>query len=334
MLHGHGDDTYKYDEIRINFSSNIYNHFDHTSLFKHLTRRMHDVRSYPEPTPSTLERQIALFCNIPANCVMATNGATEAIYLIAQTFRDAHSTILQPTFAEYADACSMHSHRITAQPHNHITAQPHDLIWLCNPNNPTGEVTPKAVIIEALHSNPDTFFILDASYAAYTTEPLISPAEGIQYPNLIMLHSMTKDYGIPGLRLGYITCHADTLTKIATNRMPWSVSQMAIDAGLYLLQHSHAFQIDAYTLNRERKRIATELQNIGIHVYPSQSNILLCRHPWIESATLKERLATEHGILIRDASNFHGLDTHHFRIAVQTPEENDILLNILTHTTV
>ena len=345
MLSGHGDDIYKYKDIRINFSSNVYNHFCHDGLYAHLASRMDCIRNYPPPTPSELEKEIASLHDISPDEVIVTNGATEAIYLIAQAFSEYTSQILQPTFTEYEDACRLFKHEIVAPPipprgeHldsiNCILKTPHSggqggpLFWLCNPNNPTGQVIPKPILESAIASHPDTIFIIDESYAPFTMQPLVSTSmSGAQ--NVLLLHSMTKEFAIPGLRLGYITGSAALLSRVRKCRMPWAVNQLAIEAGHYLLAHKSDYALDLPALMAERERMARELSAIdGITVYPSNTHILLCRIEGTTAAQLKDYLANNYGILIRDASNFRGLDEHYFRIAVQTPEEDNQLLNIL-----
>lgn len=333
MLNGHGDDTYKYKDIKVNFSSNVYNHFDHSALFAYLGERLSHVVNYPEPTPVTLEKALACSHGLMASQVMVTNGATEAIYLIAQAYRGSSSYIMQPTFAEYADACRLHAHTV----HGCGTllggadACSGSLFWFCNPNNPTGEVLPKAAIMSMIEKHPDVVFVIDASYAPFTAEALPTAAELAAYDNVLMLHSMTKEYAIPGLRLGYITGNESLLKKIGACRMPWSVNQLAQDAGLYLLSHKDDYQLDVPRLMSERKRVAEALQAIGgIEVHGSGTHILLCRVVHGTASKLKELLAEHYGLLIRDASNFEGLSQAHFRIAIQTPAENDMLLHALS----
>ena len=112
--------------------------------------------------------------------------------------------------------------------------------------------------------------------------------------------------------------------------MPWSVNGLAGEAGLYLLAHSEDYRLPLEMLLHERKRVGEALQASGIcDVLPSDTHILLCRLRSGNAAELKERLIRQHGILIRDASNFEGLDSRYFRIAVQTPAENDELINCL-----
>lgn len=344
MLNGHGDDTYKYKDIRINFSSNVYNHFCHDGLYAHLVSRMDCIRNYPQPTPSDLEKEIATLHNLSPENVIVTNGATEAIYLIAQAFAQASSLILQPTFTEYEDACKQYKHEIAAPPipprGEHLdsiscilNSPPSGgrgglLLWLCNPNNPTGQVIPKDILESAIASHTNIIFVIDESYAPFTKEPLIGCKN--QFPNVILLHSMTKEFAIPGLRIGYITGPASLLLKIRECRMPWAVNQLAIEAAHYLLTHKSDYLLDLDALMKERERMARELSAIdGITVYPSDTHILLCRIEGSTASQLKDFLANNHGILIRDASNFQGLDEHYFRIAVQTRDENDELVKTL-----
>ena len=111
MIDGHGDDFYKFNcPITANFSSNVYGRVDLSRLQAHLCECIGEIGSYPEPEPYTLEACIASRHHLPSGTVCVTNGATEAIYLIAQTFRGTNTAILQPTFSEYADACHMHGH--------------------------------------------------------------------------------------------------------------------------------------------------------------------------------------------------------------------------------
>lgn len=113
--------------------------------------------------------------------------------------------------------------------------------------------------------------------------------------------------------------------------MPWSVNQLAQDAGLYLLSHKDDYRLDVPLLMSERKRVADALQAIGgIEVHGSDTHILLCRIVHGTASQLKDLLAERHGLLIRDASNFEGLSQAHFRIAIQTPAENDMLLHALS----
>ncbi len=326
MIEGHGDDAYKYKAIKINFSSNVYNHVDHSGLYQYLSRQMESIRTYPEPEPYSLEKVLAERFRLSSEEVCVTNGATEAIYLIAQTFRNQTSAILMPTFSEYADACRLHGHKVVPIYNLNRLPDRGKLIWLCNPNNPTGEVREKEALTACIKQNRQRIFIIDQSYEFFTQKALLTAREAAEFPNVILLHSMTKRFAVPGLRLGYITACKELLHEIRTQRMPWSVNQLAIEAGHYLLSSSQC-DIDISLLLKEKERLAQSLLSIGgMEIWPSDTHYMLVQLRMGKAAALKEYLATQQGILIRDASNFEGLNEHFFRIATQTPEENDKLV--------
>lgn len=324
MIEGHGDDTYRYTDIKIDFSSNICVHDSHHALMTHLATHPELIDHYPEPEAWSLEAMIAERHSIHPEQVIVTNGATEAIYLIAQTFRR-QSVIPVPTFSEYADACNMYprtSAIIDIEPDEKRNSK---MLWLCNPNNPTGEVYDQLYIDRMMAEYG--LVILDHSYEDYTDKHIMSPRLGCHTAYSVQIHSMTKTYGVPGLRLGYITGHESLTSQIRRHMHPWSVSSLAIEAGKFLLQH------DELICKPDLKE-ARRLQNIleqtgGIIVTPSDTNFCLCKILHHSAAELKEYLAKEHHILIRDASNFKGLTANHFRIASQTPEENDALVNAI-----
>lgn len=136
------------------------------------------------------------------------------------------------------------------------------MIWLCNPNNPTGELREKEVLTACIKQNPQRIFIMDQSYEFFTQKALLTAKEAAEFPNVILLHSMTKRFAVPGLRLGYITACKELLHEIRTQRMPWSVNQLAIEAGHYLLSSSQ-YDIDISLLLREKERLVQSLLSIG-----------------------------------------------------------------------
>lgn len=337
MIEGHGDDSYKYSRpITANFSSNVYSKVDLSDLKAHLCARIEGIGNYPEPEPYTLEARLAHRHRLPADAVCVTNGATEAIYLIAQTFRGTNTAILQPTFSEYADACRIHGHRVTSlyqlptEKDGFLLPQEVRMLWLCNPNNPTGMVVDKAYLTELINRNSQVCFVLDQSYEYFTLRPLFTPAQAAEFPNVLLLHSMTKRYAVPGLRLGYITADGGLLKRLRTHRMPWSVNQLAIEAGLHLLEHDVPNPLDVPAYLQETARLRTALESLGgLEVWATETHFMLIRLRFGKASALKEYLAAEHGILIRDASNFDGLDEHFFRIATQTSEENNRLVEAI-----
>ena len=332
MIEGHGDDLYKYGKkIVSNFSSNVYNRIDHSGLYQRLNERLSTICSYPEPMPYSLESEIARRYSLTPRQVCVTNGATEAIYLIAQVFQGRISAVLGPTFSEYADACRVHRHKV--KPFYSLDALPEDaeLVWICNPNNPTGEVRNKEDLKALVDSHPDKLFIFDQSYEYFTLKSLLGIKEAASFPNVILLHSMTKQYAIPGLRVGYFTASEGLTDDVRCRRMPWSVNSLAIEAAKYLLEEGDGISADIPQLLAERERLPNLLLATGmLEIWPTDTHYMLIKLRMGKAATLKDFLAVNHGILIRDASNFEGLDERFFRIATQTPEENDKLVKAIS----
>lgn len=281
--------------------------------------------------PYSLESEIARRYSLTPRQVCVTNGATEAIYLIAQVFQGRISAVLGPTFSEYADACRVHRHKV--KPFYSLDALPEDaeLVWICNPNNPTGEVRNKEDLKALVDSHPDKLFIFDQSYEYFTLKSLLGIKEAASFPNVILLHSMTKQYAIPGLRVGYFTASEGLTDDVRCRRMPWSVNSLAIEAAKYLLEEGDGISADIPQLLAERERLTNLLLATGmLEIWPTDTHYMLIKLRMGKAAALKDFVAVNHGILIRDASNFEGLDERFFRIATQTPEENDKLVKAIS----
>lgn len=327
MINGHGDDIHKYeDKILINFSSNIYVKQDMTALHDFLCSRLRKVHSYPEPDACSLNTLLAEKYQIASENIQVTNGATEAIYLLAQAYQNSHSTIVIPTFSEYEDACRVNKHQLRYYRGLKDIDDDINLVWLCNPNNPDGRIYDIDYLKQMIENHPDILFVIDQSYASFSNYPTLSIREATSYTNVVLIHSMTKQYAIPGLRLGYITAHCAVIEKVKRFSMPWSVNTLAIEGGKYLINNdSEHINVEDYLY--ESIRLQAELDKvIGLEVIPSPMHYFLCKLENRKASELKQWLIEKYGILIRDASNFRGLDEHYFRIATQSADENERLI--------
>lgn len=332
MTYGHGDDKYRYgDRVKMNFSSNIYQRADLTELKDYLATRLDAIGNYPEPEPKALEALIAEKLEISADMVMVTNGANEAIYLIAQLYRHWASVIPQPTYNEYADACRMFGHTISYDRNDELNILPEDRIyWLCNPDNPTGNVLLKSLITHIIRKHPRYLYVIDQSYADYTLQPMLEMKEMLDCYNVMILQSLSKKYCVPGLRLGYLTASPIIIDRLRDIRQPWTVNALAIEAGKWLIENDPKMLPDLKEYLDEAQRVKQELSEIeGLMVMDTQTHYMLVNIDWATSLELKNWLIEKYGILIRDASNFHSLDDHCFRVAAQTPEENDALISAI-----
>lgn len=315
----------------MNFSSNIYQRADLTELKDYLATRLDAIGNYPEPEPRALEALIAEKLEIPADMVMVTNGANEAIYLIAQLYRHWASVIPQPTYNEYADACRMFGHTISYDRNDELNILPEDRIyWLCNPDNPTGNVLLKSLITHIIRKHPRYLYVIDQSYADYTLQPMLEMKEMLDCYNVMILQSLSKKYCVPGLRLGYLTASPIIIDRLRDIRQPWTVNALAIEAGKWLIENDPKVLPDLKEYLDEAQRVKQKLSEIeGLMVMDTQTHYMLVNIDWATSLELKNWLIEKHGILIRDASNFHSLDDHCFRVAAQTPEENDALISAI-----
>lgn len=329
MIHGHGDDLFNYPEIQCNFSSNIYAHADMTELKAHLCHHIHLIGNYPEPAPCSLEIAIARKYGVSAENILVTNGATDAIYLIAQTFARkgyVHYDIGElPTFCEYEDACRMAGlARWSGGKGDGVPALT-VMRWLCNPNNPTGDVYTREEV-EVL-AQRHVLVVIDQSYEDFTLSPIMTHQEAAESNNIIQIHSLTKKYAIPGLRIGYVAASRRLIHLLRNNVRPWSVNALAIEAGKWLMENdvSGCPSLSAYL--GETKRLSRMLNQVpGVVVHPTHTHFFLAETEKGTATLLKDYLAKNHRILIRDASNFQGLTPRHFRVSTQSPEENDLLV--------
>ncbi|MGM9699093.1 MAG: aminotransferase class I/II-fold pyridoxal phosphate-dependent enzyme [Prevotella sp.] len=319
MITGHGDDIHEYDGITMNFSSNIYAHADLQPLLEHLRSRVGLIANYPEPEPRSLEGKLADMLGVPVGCVVVTNGATDAIYIVAEMLCRkgfGKQKVINPTFAEYEDACRAAGVMLDDSA---------DVVWLCNPNNPTGSVLESGELKRI--ADEARLLVVDQSYGLFTDVEPLSAKEAVELGNVIQIHSMTKSCAIPGLRLGYIVAAREWTDELRKRLRPWSVNALAIEAGHYIVDNGFRAVKDVEAYLEETQRLRGKLNEIeGVCVEPTRTNFMLCRLLRGTAVELKQRLATRYGILIRDASNFSGLTPQHFRVAAQSRDENDALV--------
>ncbi|MEG1616976.1 MAG: aminotransferase class I/II-fold pyridoxal phosphate-dependent enzyme [Bacteroidales bacterium] len=345
MIYGHGDDTYLYQNQTItNFSSNCFAEADNTALISHLKRKMGElIAGYPHPEAQELKDVIAKrFATSPSR-ISVFNGATEAIYNIARDLEKKTSLIVGPTFSEYEAGATLYKHDIihfndrkavlrgekqTTSPEwiaeldeAIATLKESALIWICNPNNPDGQCFPKKQLMKLIQSNPDHNFIVDQSYAPFTAAEVLDINN--PFKNVLIIHSLTKQYAIPGLRLGYVTGDEHLIQMLDRNRMPWSVNALAIEAGVFLLSEEKSFAPTAEMLRQEMDWLANALHATGtVECFESDTHYFLARLKRGDAARLKEQLALDYGLLIRNAENFAPHYKGYFRIAVKSASEN------------
>lgn len=335
MLHGHGDDAYRHDRpVTANFSTNVWHGGPPPGLEAVLTACWRATLRYPEPDGASFAHAAAAHHGLDPRRVLAVNGTTEAIYLIAQAFRTACTRIVTPTFAEYEDAARLHGHRLRfahwMRPEWHDAPPDADLVFLCNPNNPTGNAAPAGVVLGLARRYPRTVFVVDEAYIDFTREaetvvPFVREVE-----NLLVLRSLTKAYALPGLRLGYVVGAPGLVERVAAYRSPWSVNALALEVGCWLLEKHPRPSWDLDAALAEARAFQESVAALdGFYAAPTTTTFFLAHTEHGTAAALKEHLVHEHGFLIRDAANFRGLTPQHFRLAALRPAQNRRLLEAL-----
>jgi len=332
MIYGHGDDLYRYKNISFNFSSNVSPGGISPGLKNHLVNCLDSSSSYPEPRAKELELFIEQKYNLNQGTVLVTNGAVEAFYLIAFWKRKCKSLIYVPSFSEYEDACCRNEHVIDFKPNSELLNTPNyndDVVWLCNPNNPDGKVFSLDFLQSVISQNKNTLFVVDEAYIDFVKEDISLIDLVAKYKNLIVIRSLTKRFSIPGLRIGYLVAAPEIISELEKSIIPWRINSLAQKAGLYCLSEKNSDNFNLPELIAESKRLQHEIGKInGFTVQKSDTTFFLVKAHH-KASELKNELAENHGILIRDASNFRGLSAYHFRISSQLPHENNELIKTL-----
>lgn len=331
MINGHGDDAYNYSgNIVGDFSSNIPYRHHGESIARHLKETLSSIHHYPDPHARELCEALHAFHNLSDGVdILVTNGSAESFYLLAHLFAGSKSLITYPSFAEYEDACALYKHEMDFIPVDQLMSihiRGYKTLWCALPNNPDGYIIPIDNIRWLCESYPDTYIIVDNAYGDLcpTSGDLVSLHS--DYPNLISIHSLTKTYAIPGLRIGYTIASSKLLSRLHPYRMPWTVNSLALSAGLFIVKHHESLRPDAEALCAKSQELQMRLASIdGLEVLPSSCNFFLCRLQKGSASDLKSYLVQHHGLLIRDASNFRGLTPRHFRVSVQTSALNERL---------
>lgn len=295
---------------------------------------------YPDSASGELRAALAELHGVAPESVLVTNGLAQAIFLCAFAFADRGKTALiaSPTFGEYRSASELAGAGILEVPareeeefafpladlEDHVrTARP-SLAWVCSPNNPTGILPSKEELLRMLSAcnGTGTLLVLDEAYVNFA--PPGSSALPLMGPGLLLLRSMTKDYGLTGLRLGYILGDPRLVGYLASIQPPWSVNACAQAAGLAALRARGYYEAQWAALRKLAADLARDLAEAGFPPLPSSGNFLLFRAG--NTGRLRDFL-WERRILARDCSSF-GLSGY-VRVGVKSGEENRRLVECL-----
>jgi threonine-phosphate decarboxylase len=283
-----------------------------------------DLSSYPDDSYNGLKERIGeVFCRDPLE-ICVGNGSIEIIRVFCSvTLGHAKGTryfhIEPPTFGEYELSASLAGAERTADPGNA------DVLFVCNPNNPTGTLLRRAELLRRLRDVKKHEGILFCDEAFISLADQNESLADIRDPNLFVLHSLTKSFAVPGLRIGFGFGDPDLVEKIETARSPWCVNAFAEAFAMEALLHLSDLTDSRRAIKEERHRLLSSISDLGLTCNPSSVNYILVECGK-EVTPLCEALARKN-ILVRNCASF-GLPTC-IRIAVRTPDENIRLLEAL-----
>ena len=326
----------------IDFSSNVNPHII-SDLGKYVLEGLEKSRSYPDINYTNLRNNISDYIKVDSELIIPGNGATEIISLLMKSIKR-RLAILNPTFSEYGRGAKLNNLEIIdfhLKEENNFSIDldeiqknmdKFDSLFICNPNNPNGKVKDLNELLDLMIEN-DKLLIVDETFMEFVGEEekysLINKIE--QTPNLFILKAVTKFFGMPGLRLGYgVTSNKQIIKNIYEYKEPWTINSFAENLSNYLFKDKEYINGSKDYYINERKFMLEELRKIsGLKVYDTDTNFVLIKLDDDEANSLKLELFEKYNILIRDASNFIGLDKSYIRVAIKSHNDNKVLIESL-----
>jgi threonine-phosphate decarboxylase len=298
------------------------------------------VAAYPDSNCNELRQVIASHFRISKNNIVVGNGSTELMYLFAEVFmkKGDKAVMLAPTFGEYASAiCKTGatskfvklggSFGIELETLRKEMADA-KLVFLCNPNNPTSMLIPKQTIVDIIETalKNDTLVFLDEDFLEFVDneKSLTMIGKIDEYPNLFVLKSFTKIFGLTGLRVGYGIANPEIISVLSGAKIPWNVNCIAQAAAIAALKDQEHLKVTFELVQKEKAWLSDQLAKLkGFNFSLPDANFFFIdvHKSGFTGADLKN-LMLKQGLLIRDCASFTGLDEYYIRVAVKTHVEN------------
>lgn len=326
----------------IDFSANMNPLGPPQGVWQALLENLPGIVHYPDPYARELKATLADYLGVSTAHLALGNGSMELIYHLPRAFPAAAALLPAPGFSEYEYAL-----RLTRTPCRYVSLQPPDYTWdlatlcqevaqgglifLCNPNNPTGTHLSQDALEAVLAVLPETaLLVMDEAFIDFVSgyQDLTLVRRAAQDERLLVLGSLTKFFALPGLRLGYVAGTPARVQQLADLLPPWNINSLAQAAGLAALR-DHKYQSHSREyIHKTRQKLFEALQGIsGLQVLPPTANFIFCRlgEGWPNAPRLVE-LMGQRGFLLRDCSNYRGLDDRCLRLAVRRQRDNEALV--------
>ncbi|WP_028586040.1 pyridoxal phosphate-dependent aminotransferase [Desulfogranum mediterraneum] len=345
MIQGHGGNIASAalelgcsPEDIVDMSSNINPLGVMPGLLDHLCDQLDRVMVLPEVDAGGAVAAMARILDLDPGRILMGTGTTQFIYNVCPALESRRVLIVGPTYADYASSCAMHrveadfflaraedqflvdSGRLAEQ------ARSYDTVFLCNPDNPTGQLIPHDQLLALCSELPETTFIIDESYLSFLPVAQDRSMVNCGLANVVVLWSISKIFGIPGLRAGFLVADPEVLSRFGRYMQPWCANSLAQEAVVYLADHGgllqEFLQVTKEYLDRELSLFRRRLAETSLELYPSHTPYQLIRLPQPHSAESVSAAMLRERILIRNCSNFHGLDQGFVRISLKGAELN------------
>jgi len=336
----HGGDIYSVKKLTgrqeiLDFSSNVNPLGLPESVKEAVIRSLDECTNYPDPFCRDLVAALANYEYTDPKYILAANGAAEIIFRLALALKPKKALIFAPTFADYEKAlhtvdCSVEYYFL--RPEHDFSAHEDlldqispglDLMIICNPNNPTGQLCSRAFLQKVLAKSQEigAIVMIDECFMDFVEDKEQFSVQNCieQYKNLVILKAFTKIFAMPGFRLGYaLTSNKKLLEQMRSAGQDWSVSTPAQMAGIAALKEAAYLQQTKQLIQTERRFLIDSLLGLGLQVIGSRANYIFFR---TQRTDLTEKLI-KRGIMVRPCSNYVNLNDEYFRVAVKSREDN------------
>ena len=301
------------------------------------------LTNYPDLDETELRQSLARYADVPLESVAVANGFVPLLDAALRILPIRSCLVPVPAFVEYRRVLKRSGIELLSRKlepsssfsyeTSDLVNEPHDAVLLANPHNPSGVLCFRETMLRLIEeaAKRNVYVLLDEAFIDYCPDASLA-RETDRFPNLIVFRSVTKFFGMAGLRIAYAITNTELCRHLQEEIAPWSVTSLAsLAAGLAVQDEAYAQHTTA--LNNERRdQIHSAIRKLGIHVYPSAANFLLLRLPGsIDCQQFWERLISEHHIVLRNCANYEALGDQHLRTAVRADAENQRLIEALAH---
>ncbi|WP_171134088.1 histidinol-phosphate transaminase [Streptomyces sp. Z423-1] len=311
-------------------------YFPTPAMFDEMAGKLRDIITYYPSSADTITAELCGLLQLPPQCVAMGNGSTELITWIDHLLVRESLAVPVPTFGRWTDQPMETGKRVDmfplqessgfaldlAQYAEFIRARGTRVAVICNPNNPDGGFLHKHAIVQFMDAMADRdLVVIDESFLEFAdaeAEPSVVQ-EAMIRPNVVVLRSLGKNFGLHGVRFGYLVANPALAGRVRSMLPKWNLNSFAEHVVFMLKEHGTEYAQSLQQVRRDRLEMASQLSALpGLTVYPSQGNFLFVRLPvGAEGTVVRDRLLTEHRILVRECGNKIGSSSRFLRLVVR-----------------